>query len=91
MEMRHVKTFCAIVKYGSFSKVCSCIRLCAIYCYSAYESIRKRFTHSSFRSVREKVLLTKAGHQFHPYALELLAIYEKHKKSLKMVIIWKVH
>ena len=33
-----------------------------------------------------KKLLTKAGHQFHPYALELLAIYEKRKKSLKIPI-----
>ncbi|MEC2554497.1 LysR family transcriptional regulator, partial [Bacillus tropicus] len=30
-----------------------------------------------FDRLGKKVLLTKAGHQFHPYALELLAIYEK--------------
>ena len=86
MEMRHVKTFCAIVKYGNFSKV-ACARLCAIYCYSTYESFRERFTYSSFRSVREKVLLTKAGHQFHPYALELLSIYEKAREIPKIKII----
>ena len=87
MEMRHVKTFCAIVKYGNFSKSRARARLCAIYCYSTYESFRERFTYPSFRSVREKVLLTKAGHQFHPYALELLSIYEKAQEIPKIQII----
>lgn len=77
MEIRHVKTFCAIVKYGGFSKAAHALGY-AQSTVTAHIKVLENDLHIPlFDRLGKKVLLTKAGHQFHPYALELLAIYEK--------------
>ena len=86
MEMRHVKTFCAIVKYGNFSKAHA-----LGYAQSTVTAHMKALENDLhiplFDRLGKKVLLTKAGHQFHPYALELLSIYEKAREIPKIKII----
>ncbi|CAM4324789.1 LysR family transcriptional regulator [Bacillus mobilis] len=77
MEMRHVKTFCAIVKYGSFSKAAQALRYAQSTVTAHMKALENDLHLPLFDRLGKKVLLTKAGHQFHPYALELLAIYEK--------------
>ncbi|MED0973211.1 LysR family transcriptional regulator [Bacillus paramycoides] len=77
MEIRHVKTFCAIVKYGGFSKAAHALGY-AQSTVTAHIKVLENDLHIPlFDRLGKKVLLTKAGHQFHPYALELLTIYEK--------------
>jgi len=77
MEMRHVKTFCAIVKYGSFSKAAQALGYAQSTVTAHMKALENDLHLPLFDRLGKKVLLTKAGHQFHPYALELLAIYEK--------------
>ena len=77
MEMRHVKTFCAIVKYGSFSKAAHALGYAQSTVTAHMKALENNLHIPLFDRLGKKVLLTKAGHQFHPYALELLAIYEK--------------
>lgn len=77
MEMRHVKTFCAIVKYGSFSKAAHALGYAQSTVTAHMKALENDLHIPLFDRLGKKVLLTKAGHQFHPYALELLAIYEK--------------
>ncbi|MFL0401718.1 LysR family transcriptional regulator [Bacillus nitratireducens] len=77
MEMRHVKTFCAIVKYGNFSKAAHALGYAQSTVTAHIKSLESDLNIPLFDRLGKKVLLTKAGHQFHPYALELLAIYEK--------------
>ncbi len=77
MEMRHVKTFCAIVKYGSFSKAAHVLGYAQSTVTAHMKALENDLHIPLFDRLGKKVLLTKAGHQFHPYALELLAIYEK--------------
>ncbi|MEG7843166.1 LysR family transcriptional regulator [Bacillus mobilis] len=77
MEMRHVKTFCAIVKYGSFSKAAQALGYAQSTITAHMKALENDLHLPLFDRLGKKVLLTKAGHQFHPYALELLAIYEK--------------
>ncbi|MDA1545945.1 MULTISPECIES: LysR family transcriptional regulator [unclassified Bacillus cereus group] len=77
MEMRHVKTFCAIVKYGGFSKAAHALGYAQSTVTAHMKALENDLHIPLFDRLGKKVLLTKAGHQFHPYALELLAIYEK--------------
>lgn len=77
MEMRHVKTFCAIVKYGGFSKAAHALGYVQSTVTAHMKALENDLHIPLFDRLGKKVLLTKAGHQFHPYALELLAIYEK--------------
>ncbi|MGE7881462.1 LysR family transcriptional regulator [Bacillus sp. NPDC094077] len=77
MEMRHVKTFCAIVKYGGFSKAAHALDYAQSTVTTHIKALESDLHIPLFDRLGRKVLLTKAGHQFHPYALELLAIYEK--------------
>ncbi len=77
MEMRHVKTFCAIVKYGSFSKAAHALGYAQSTVTAHMKALENDLHLPLFDRLGKKILLTKAGHQFHPYALELLAIYEK--------------
>lgn len=77
MEMRHVKTFCAIVKYGNFSKAAHALGYAQSTVTAHMKTLENDLHLPLFDRLGKKVLLTKAGHQFHPYALELLAIYEK--------------
>ncbi|PGO21692.1 LysR family transcriptional regulator [Bacillus cereus] len=77
MEMRHVKTFCAIVKYGNFSKAAHALGYAQSTVTAHIKSLESDLNIPLFDRLGKKILLTKAGHQFHPYALELLAIYEK--------------
>ncbi|MDA2215858.1 MULTISPECIES: LysR family transcriptional regulator [unclassified Bacillus cereus group] len=77
MEMRHVKTFCAIVKYGSFSKAAQALGYAQSTVTAHMKALENDLHLPLFDRLGKKILLTKAGHQFHPYALELLAIYEK--------------
>ncbi|MEX0137415.1 LysR family transcriptional regulator [Bacillus nitratireducens] len=77
MEMRHVKTFCAIVKYGNFSKAAHALGYAQSTVTAHMKALENDLHLPLFDRLGKKVLLTKAGHQFHPYALELLAIYEK--------------
>ncbi|PFM26944.1 LysR family transcriptional regulator [Bacillus cereus] len=77
MEMRHVKTFCAIVKYGGFSKAAYALGYAQSTVTAHMKALENDLHIPLFDRLGKKVLLTKAGHQFHPYALELLAIYEK--------------
>ncbi|HDR4724727.1 LysR family transcriptional regulator [Bacillus cereus group sp. Sample62] len=77
MEIRHVKTFCAIVKYGSFSKAAQALGYAQPTVTAHMKALEIDLHLPLFDRLGKKVLLTKAGHQFHPYALELLAIYEK--------------
>ncbi|GCF77669.1 LysR family transcriptional regulator [Bacillus cereus] len=77
MEMRHVKTFCAIVKYGNFSKAAHALGYAQSTVTAHIKLLESDLNIPLFDRLGKKVLLTKAGHQFHPYALELLAIYEK--------------
>jgi DNA-binding transcriptional LysR family regulator len=77
MEMRHVKTFCAIVKYGGFSKAAHALGYAQSTVTTHIKALENDLNIPLFDRLGKKVLLTKAGHQFHPYALELLAIYEK--------------
>ncbi|HDR6317540.1 LysR family transcriptional regulator [Bacillus cereus] len=77
MEMRHVKTFCAIVKYGSFSKAAQALGYAQPTVTAHMKALENDLHLPLFDRLGKKVLLTKAGHQFHPYALELLAIYKK--------------
>ncbi|MGD6888319.1 LysR family transcriptional regulator [Bacillus mobilis] len=77
MEMRHVKTFCAIVKYGSFSKAAHALGYAQPTVTAHMKALENDLHLPLFDRLGKKVLLTKAGHQFHPYALELLAIYKK--------------
>ncbi len=77
MEIRHVKTFCAIVKYGSFSKAAQALGYAQSTVTAHIKALENDLHLPLFDRLGKKVLLTKAGHQFHPYALELLAIYEK--------------
>ncbi|AYF06454.1 MULTISPECIES: LysR family transcriptional regulator [Bacillus] len=77
MEMRHVKTFCAIVKYGSFSKAAHALGYAQSTVTAHMKALENDLHLPLFDRLGKKVLLTKAGHQFHPYSLELLAIYEK--------------
>lgn len=77
MEMRHVKTFCAIVKYGNFSKAAHALGYAQSTVTAHMKALENDLHIPLFDRLGKKVLLTKAGHQFHPYALELLSIYEK--------------
>ncbi|AJH74680.1 bacterial regulatory helix-turn-helix, lysR family protein [Bacillus cereus ATCC 4342] len=77
MEMRHVKTFCAIVKYGGFSKAAHALGYAQSTVTAHMKALENDLHIPLFDRLGKKVLLTTAGHQFHPYALELLAIYEK--------------
>ncbi|TKH17652.1 LysR family transcriptional regulator, partial [Bacillus wiedmannii] len=77
MEMRHIKTFCAIVKYGGFSKAAHALAYAQSTVTAHIKALENDLRLPLFDRLGKKVLLTKAGHQFHPYALELLAIYEK--------------
>ncbi|PFM60774.1 LysR family transcriptional regulator [Bacillus cereus] len=77
MEIRHVKTFCAIVKYGGFSKAAHALGYAQSTVTAHIKALENDLHIPLFDRLGKKVLLTKAGHQFHPYALELLAIYEK--------------
>ncbi|WP_263704595.1 LysR family transcriptional regulator [Bacillus thuringiensis] len=77
MEMRHVKTFCAIVKYGSFSKAAHALGYAQSTVTAHMKALENDLHLPLFDRLGKKILLTTAGHQFHPYALELLAIYEK--------------
>ncbi|HDR7689185.1 MULTISPECIES: LysR family transcriptional regulator [Bacillus] len=77
MEMRHVKTFCAIVKHGGFSKAALALGYAQSTVTGHIKALENDLHIPLFDRLGKKVLLTKAGHQFHPYALELLAIYEK--------------
>ncbi|MED1266984.1 LysR family transcriptional regulator [Bacillus mycoides] len=77
MEMRHVKTFCAIVKYGGFSKAAHALGYAQSTVTAHMKALENDLHLPLFDRLGKKVLLTKAGRQFHPYALELLAIYEK--------------
>ncbi|RAS89424.1 LysR family transcriptional regulator [Bacillus cereus] len=77
MEIRHVKTFCAIVKYGSFSKAAHALDYAQSTVTAHMKALENDLHLPLFDRLGKKILLTKAGHQFHPYALELLAIYEK--------------
>ena len=77
MEMRHVKTFCAIVKHGGFSKAAHALGYAQSTVTGHIKSLENDLHIPLFDRLGKKILLTKAGHQFHPYALELLAIYEK--------------
>ncbi|QWG50557.1 LysR family transcriptional regulator [Bacillus mycoides] len=77
MEMRHVKTFCAIVKYGSFSKAAHALGYAQSTVTAHIKALENDLNIPLFDRLGKKILLTKAGHQFHPYALELLTIYDK--------------
>lgn len=77
MEMRHVKTFCTIVKYGGFSKAARTLGYAQSTVTTHIKALENDLHTPLFDRLGKKVLLTKAGHHFHPYALELLAIYEK--------------
>ncbi|SCM94703.1 Uncharacterized protein BWINRASL_02303 [Bacillus mycoides] len=77
MEMRHVKTFCAIVKHGGFSKAAHALGYAQSTVTAHIKALENDLNIPLFDRLGKKVLLTKAGHQFHPYALELLAIYDK--------------
>ncbi|MBJ8076247.1 LysR family transcriptional regulator [Bacillus cereus group sp. N12] len=77
MEMRHVKTFCAIVKHGGFSKAALALGYAQSTVTGHIKALENDLHIPLFDRLGKKVLLTKAGHQFHPYALELLAVYEK--------------
>ncbi|KEK23492.1 LysR family transcriptional regulator [Bacillus gaemokensis] len=77
MEMRHVKTFCAVIKYGGFSKAAHALDYAQSTVTTHIKALENDLHTPLFDRLGKKVLLTKAGHHFHPYALELLAIYEK--------------
>lgn len=77
MEMRHVKTFCAVVKYGGFSKAARILDYAQSTVTAHIKTLENDLQTSLFDRLGKKVLLTKAGQHFHPYALELLTIYEK--------------
>ncbi|WNB93385.1 LysR family transcriptional regulator [Bacillus sp. NEB1478] len=77
MEMRHVKTFCAVVKYGGFSKAARALDYAQSTVTAHIKTLENDLHTSLFDRLGKKVLLTKAGHHFHPYALELLSIYKK--------------
>ncbi|MBD7936400.1 LysR family transcriptional regulator [Cytobacillus sp. Sa5YUA1] len=77
MEMRHVKTFCAVVKYGGFSKAARELDYAQSTVTTHIKALENDLQSPLFDRLGKKVLLTKSGHHFHPYALELLAIYEK--------------
>ncbi|MCS3596935.1 LysR family transcriptional regulator [Bacillus toyonensis] len=83
MEMRHVKTFCAIVKHGGFSKAALALGYAQSTVTGHIKALENDLHIPLFDRLGKKVLLTKAGHQFHPYALELLAIYEKAQEILQ--------
>ncbi|MFE5430706.1 LysR family transcriptional regulator [Peribacillus simplex] len=77
MEMRHVKTFCAVVKFGGFSKAARELDYAQSTVTTHIKALENDLQSPLFDRLGKKILLTKAGHHFHPYALELLSIYEK--------------
>ncbi|KQL33579.1 LysR family transcriptional regulator [Bacillus sp. FJAT-25509] len=77
MEIRHVRTFCAIVKHGSFSKAAYALDYAQSTVTTHIKALENDLQSPLFDRLGKKVLLTKAGQHFHPYALELLTIYEK--------------
>ncbi|CAM4270831.1 LysR family transcriptional regulator [Bacillus manliponensis] len=80
MEMRHIKTFCAVVKYGGFSKAADALGYAQSTVTTHIKNLENDLHTPLFDRLGRKVLLTKAGHHFYPYARELLAIYEKAKE-----------
>lgn len=80
MEMRHVRTFCAVVKYGGFSKAAYALGYAQSTVTTHVKALENDLHTPLFDRLGKKVLLTKAGHHFYPYARELLTIYEKAKE-----------
>jgi len=77
MEMRHVKTFCAVVKHGGFSKAARALDYAQSTVTTHIKALENDLQSPLFDRLGKKILLTKAGNHFYPYAIELLAIYEK--------------
>ena len=77
MEIRHVKTFCTVVKHGGFSKAARVLDYAQSTVTTHIKALENDLQSPLFDRLGKKILLTKAGNHFYPYAIELLAIYEK--------------
>ncbi|MDP5276542.1 LysR family transcriptional regulator [Chengkuizengella axinellae] len=77
MDIKHVKTFVSVVKHGGFSKAADVLNYAQSTVTTHIKALEKELNTYLFDRLGKKVTLTKSGQHFHPYAIELLAIYEK--------------
>ncbi|MCM3784781.1 LysR family transcriptional regulator [Neobacillus mesonae] len=83
MDIKHVKTFCAVVKHGGFSKAAEALSYAQSTVTMHIQSLEHDLDLRLFDRLGKKTILTEPGKRFHQYAIELLAIYEKAKEISK--------
>lgn len=80
MDIKHVKTFCAVVKHGGFSKAAEALSYAQSTVTMHIQSLEQDLSLRLFDRLGKKTILTEPGERFHQYAIELLVIYEKAKE-----------
>lgn len=80
MDIKHVKTFCAVVKHGGFSKAAEALSYAQSTVTMHIQSLEQDLSLRLFDRLGKKTILTEPGERFYQYAIELLVIYEKAKE-----------
>lgn len=82
MELRQLEVFTTIVKEGNFSRAAKKLYLTQPTVSAHIESLERECGIKLFERRNRQAVLTEAGANFYPYALDLLEMKEKAQESL---------
>ncbi|MFD2656385.1 LysR family transcriptional regulator [Gracilibacillus thailandensis] len=79
MELRHLITFKTIVDAGGFKKASDQLGYAQSSVTAHIKELEEELEKPLFDRMGRKTILTQAGHDFYPYALEIIELYAKSK------------
>ncbi|PTX60804.1 DNA-binding transcriptional LysR family regulator [Melghirimyces profundicolus] len=80
MELRHLKTFKAVVDAGGFRKAAEHLGYAQSTITSHIQLLEEELESPLFDRLGKKTILTETGRRFLPYAIQFLKLYEKAKE-----------
>jgi DNA-binding transcriptional LysR family regulator len=82
MNFQHVKTFCAIVSEGTFSRAAEKLHLAQPTVSAQVQALEKELGAKLFERSAQGSTITHAGRLFHQYALQMLELAERAEEAL---------
>jgi DNA-binding transcriptional LysR family regulator len=85
MNYQHVKTFCAIISEGSFSRAADSLHLTQPTVSAQIKALETYLRTRLFERSAQGISLTQSGKTFHPYAIQLLELASRASEAVEQV------
>ncbi|WP_078577746.1 LysR family transcriptional regulator [Salipaludibacillus agaradhaerens] len=82
MELRQLITFKTIIESGGFKKAADKLGYAQSSITAHIKALEKELGQPLFDRLGKTITLTQAGHHFYPYALDIIALYDKSKQVI---------